>query len=281
MIEFLIAAFAGVGVWLAISRRAKHRDKRLMSRISDLAAQTPTKKRPPATQLLAAAGRRLPGNRGVLRQSLASADLVHWSPDAVVSVRYLGVCAGILAGLAFGRLAPLASIALAFGGYRLPDLVINRRAKQRSDDIQRDLPDAIDLLAVCTHAGLNLSLSLKRVAAGIPGPLGAELRRTVGEIDLGVPRSKALEEMGSRNEVAELESLVGLLQTSERFGTKVAASLMTFGGDIRLKRKRRAEELARRAPVKMLFPLVFLILPGFVLLTLVPLLLSTFESLGF
>jgi tight adherence protein C len=281
MMEFLIAAFTATGVWLAISRKVRSRDKRLLTRISALTPQAPTRRRPTVSQILAAAGGRLPGNRNELRQSLATADLADWPADAVISARFLIALVGFLAGLAFGSLAPVVAIALAVAGYRVPDFVISRRAKARRDDIERDLPDAVDLLSVCTHAGLNLPLSLKRVSASIPGPLGAELRRTVGEIDLGVPRSRALEDMASRSEVAELESLVGLLQTSERFGTKVAASLLTFGGDIRLKRKRRAEELARRAPVKMLFPLVFLILPGFVLLTLVPLLLSTFESLGF
>ena len=281
MIEFVIAAFAGTGVWLAISRKVRSRDRALMTRISALTPQTQSKPRPTVSQLLASVGGSLPGNRNALSHTLASADLAHWSPDAVIAARYLAACLGLALGLPLGSFAPIAALALAFGGYRVPDFVIRRRVASRQDDIQRDLPDAVDLLAVCTHAGLNLPLSLKRVAEGIPGPLGAELRRAVGEIDLGVPRAKALEEMASRNEVAELESLVGLLQTSERFGTKVAASLMTFGGDIRIKRKRRAEELARRAPVKMLFPLVFLILPGFVLLTLVPLLLSTFESLGF
>lgn len=115
----------------------------------------------------------------------------------------------------------------------------------------------------------------------MPGPLGAELRRTVEEIDLGIPRSQALTNLAKRAEIAELESLVGVLVNAERFGIGVSGSLQTFSEEMRIRRRQAAEEQARRAPVKMLFPLVFLILPAFILLTVVPMLMSAFASLSF
>jgi tight adherence protein C len=90
-----------------------------------------------------------------------------------------------------------------------------------------------------------------------------------------------LESLAVRTGLPEIESLVRVLVNSERFGTQISASLETFSADIRARRKRSAEEQARRAPVKILFPLVFLILPAFILLTVVPLLVSAFESMDF
>jgi tight adherence protein C len=279
--ELVIAAIAAFGVWVALSRRRSGRS-RLSQQLAALNPETETRgRRHNAGHYFAALGRRLPGDRNAITTSLASAGLEETSPEAVIGARFVAAAIGLVVGIFLRPVALVAVPGLAFVGYRLPDLLIGARVKGRKDDLARDLPDAVDLLAVCTQAGLNLPLSLKRVAAGVPGPLGQELRRTVREIELGLPRSAALGELSERNDVPELENLVGILQTSERFGTKVASSLNTFSADIRLHRKRRAEEQARRAPVKMLFPLVFLILPGFVLLTLVPLLLSTFQSLGF
>ncbi len=111
--------------------------------------------------------------------------------------------------------------------------------------------------------------------------MGREIQRTIEEIELGVPRAQALENLAARNGLPELESLVRVLLNSERFGTQVAASLETFSAEVRGRLKRRAEEQARKAPVKILFPLVFLILPAFILLTVVPLLVSAFQSLDF
>lgn len=254
--ELLIAGIAGTWVWFVLSRRPK-RDREAAARLQALigAAMAP-KRRPSLATRLSEVGRRVP-------------------------MRYVGAVLGALFGAFLGPLRIVAIPLLAFAGYKIPDGMSSLRVRARKEDLSRDLPDAVDLLAVCTQAGLNLPLALERVAHGITGPLADELQRTLSEIELGVPRSQALSALAGRVDDEDLEALVGMLQTAERFGTKVAASLTVFAQDVRLRRKRKAEELARKAPVKMLFPLVFLILPGFVLLTLVPLLLGTFESLGF
>lgn len=281
MTEFVIAAIAAFGVWLALSRTSSGRG-RVIQQLAELSPESQRKQqRRNLGRFLAGLGRRLPGDRNAITTSVESAGLEDMPPESVIAARFVAAAIGFAVGIFLRPIALIAAPGLTFLGYRLPDLLIGARVRRRKDDLARDLPDAVDLLAVCTQAGLNLPLSLKRVSAGVAGPLGQELRRTVREIELGLPRSAALGELSERNDVPELENLVGILQTSERFGTKVASSLNIFSADIRLHRKRRAEEQARRAPVKMLFPLVFLILPGFVLLTLVPLLLSTFQSLGF
>ncbi|MEX0789265.1 MAG: type II secretion system F family protein, partial [Actinomycetota bacterium] len=151
----------------------------------------------------------------------------------------------------------------------------------RKEEMAAALPDVVDLLAVCSHAGLNISLSLRRVVERVSGPLGKEIQRVVEEVDLGVPRARALENLASRSGLPELEALVRVQLNSERFGTQIASSLEAFSADVRGRLKRSAEEQARKAPVKILFPLVFLILPAFILLTVAPLLVSAFQSLDF
>lgn len=191
----------------------------------------------------------------------------------------LGI-SGVAVGLVFGPLSLFASPALGAMGYRLPLIWLQARARARSGAISEGLPDALDLLVVCVSAGLNLSLALDRVAERTPGPLGAELKRVRGLVALGVSRRQALGEMESRSGSSEVAALVSALVTTDRFGSSVAGSLEALASDLRAGRRRAAEEQARRAPVKMLFPLVFLILPAFILLTIVPLLLGTFRTLG-
>jgi tight adherence protein C len=282
LIELAVAALAGTSVWLALSgyRRKDRAVRARLARTFGLGEANRLRRALPVAPLLRL-GRRLPGDRNALSASLSSAGLEHWSADAVVGARFALAFTGLVSGGIAGVATPLVAPLLAIAGYRIPDAVIKARSRSRREDLLRDLPDAVDLLAVCTQAGLNLSLSLNRVAGGVPGVLGEELRRTVREIEVGVPRREALAGLAARTEVGEIEALAGILISAERFGTRVASSLSAYSNEMRARRRRQAEEQARRAPVKMLFPLVFLILPGFVLLTLVPLLLGTFSSLGF
>jgi tight adherence protein C len=201
--------------------------------------------------------------------------------DRLVGGRFALATVGAILGLAFAPFPPLSAAGLAFAGYRVPDALIRLRAANRRDEISAAIPDVVDLLAVCAQAGLSLPLALARVAERAPGVLGAELKRVVQQIGLGVPRAQALRELSARNDAPELETLATTLVNAERFGTRIASTLATLSAEIRGKRRRRAEEEARRAPVKILFPLVFLILPGFILITLVPLLLGAFATLGF
>jgi len=284
VIELAIAGLASISVWVTLAKLLPRADPVLALRIASLNLEE--KPRKPQRRLslldfLARLGRRLPGDPETVGRLLSSAGLESWPPEAVVGARVALALTAALFGLRLGAGAVIGVPLLAFGGYRLPDFLIKVRIRGRKEDLARELPDAIDLLVVCAQAGLNVALSLKRVAERAPGALGRELRRTMGEIELGVPRAQALTELAARCDVPDLQALVTNILGAERFGTRVVATLSNFSKEIRLKIKQREEERARRAPVKILFPLVFLILPGFVLLTLVPLLLGTFESLGF
>ena len=111
------------------------------------------------------------------------------------------------------------------------------------------------------------------------GPLGDELRWAVSEVELGVPWQRAIERMVARTEVPSLRALAAALARSQQLGTVLGSTLRRLAEDLRRERRTRAEEEARKAPIKMLFPLVFLILPAFLLLTVGPVVLATIRSL--
>lgn len=288
MTELFLAALSGLHVWIML-RCLGPRCPVVAGRVAALTGYgEPGPGRrvvEPVLGLLSAVGRRFPNPRAAVRQAAAGSGpdgvaISSLSPEAIRGVQLALTGLGVAAGLSAGPLAPPLVPALGMTGYRLPAMVLRRRLKRRREDLTAALPDAVDLLAVCSHAGLNTALSLQRVAARTPGPLGEELERALKEIDLGMPRIRALQRLADRTAVAELEAMVAVLSNAERFGSRVSGSLEAFSSEIRSRKKRRAEEQARKAPVKILFPLVFLILPAFILLTVVPLLLSAFMSMG-
>lgn len=278
--ELVIAGMASLTVFLA-ARAARPRDSMVAAQVRAIVPSAVRMRSNGLSRLLARLGQFVPFDREHVISMLRSAGVDSYPPEAFNGMRLIVGFFGALGGLMFGSAAPVAVPVLAIAGYHLPAALIRRRIAARKAEILSELPDAVELLAICTRAGLNVPLALERVAQRSQGILGGEMRNLQKEIDLGVSRREALTLMGERTGVARLDDLMRLLVNAERFGSKIASSLETFASGLRAERRRRAEEQARRAPVKMLFPLVFLILPAFVLLTVVPLLLGTFQSLGF
>jgi tight adherence protein C len=280
--EAAIGLTAATAVLSAL-RAIRRRDPVVAQRVAALVRTDERRPRPRRVSLagfLTAAGRKVPGDREAL-QRLIAASGSDASADTVLGTRIVLALLGMLLGLEAGSLAPLAAAALAVGGYQVPVLMLKARLENRRDEVAAALPDAVELLAVCTRAGLNIPLGLNRVASRFSGVLGDEMRRAVNEMELGVPRSEALSSLATRVALDEADAFVGALLKADRFGVGIADSMEGFAADLRGRRRRKVEEQARRAPVKILFPLVFLILPAFVLLTVVPLLLGTFATLGF
>jgi tight adherence protein C len=223
---------------------------------------------------------RIPG-RDFLRRRLELAG----APTILENVLGLKLAlAGAAPGLALA-LAPasaaliLLSPVVGLAAFKAPDLALARIAKRRRASIDARLPELLELLVATTEAGLSLPVAFRRTAEVIPGPLGEELRVGVAQLDLGVPWRRVLEDLADRTSLPWLRRLVSALGRSHRLGAPVGNSLKSLADDLRSERRARAEELARRAPVKMLFPLVFLILPAFLLLTVGPVLLATIRSL--
>jgi tight adherence protein C len=144
--------------------------------------------------------------------------------------------------------------------------------------IAADLPDVVDLLVLGVGSGLTVHLAVSRVASRASGPLAEELRRVVDEVALGRRLADALDDVPARAGEA-VRPLVGALVASERYGAPLGAGLTRLSEEVRRDRRRRAEETARRIPVKLLFPLVTCTLPAFGLLTVAPLIASAVRSL--
>jgi tight adherence protein C len=165
------------------------------------------------------------------------------------------------------------SVILAIVGFYLPNLWIKLRISSRKDKIQRGLPDALDLMVVCVEAGTGLDAALSRTSEEMKktnSVLAEELGLVNLEIRAGKPRQEALKSLAWRTDLEELSNLTTLLIQTERFGTSIAQALRVHSDFMRTKRFQRAEELAQKMPVKLLFPLALFILPMLFLVTIGP-----------
>ena len=195
------------------------------------------------------------------------------SPEAAVRLgRSVAVTAATVVVL------PLAAPAVGAVVWGMPAVAARRRGRHRRADLLRHLPEVADLFVLAVGAGLTVPLAVAAVARRAPGPVAAELSRVVHEVDLGRRISDALEEVPSRAG-EEVRPLVSALVASDRYGAPLLDGLARLAAELRADRRRRAEEAARRVPVKLLFPLVFCTLPAFALLTVAPLLAGAFGSL--
>ncbi len=169
-----------------------------------------------------------------------------------------------------GARAILTALLVAALGYALPALTLNAKIKKRQSLIQKELPDMLDLLLVSVEAGLSFDMSLKRVAEQKTGILSDEISRMLEEIRLGKIREEALRSLVRRTGVSDLSTVVSAIIQSERLGTNLARTLRVQAGAIRQKRRQRVEQAAMQAPIKMLFPMVFLIFPALFVVLLGP-----------
>lgn len=169
------------------------------------------------------------------------------------------------------RLLPTAMLGAAIAGFYLPDLVLRRRIRLRQRQIFETFPDALDLIMVCVEAGLALDAALLKVVEEFRrerNALGDELELLVLELRAGLPREKALRNLALRTGVEDVDMLVSMLIQADRFGTSVADSLRVHADTLRVKRRQRAEETAAKIAVKLLFPLIFFIMPSLMVVLL-------------
>ena len=186
--------------------------------------------------------------------------------------------AAVVLGLAFLPVLPAAALPAAAVAWALPAVRSRRAERRRMASVAADLPDVVDLLVLAVGSGLTVHLALARVTARASGPLAEELQRVMAEVGLGRRLSDALDDLPARAGEAT-RPLVGALVASERYGAPLVAGLERLSDEVRRDRRRRAEEAARKVPVKLLFPLVACTLPAFGLLTVAPLVASAVRSL--
>lgn len=162
---------------------------------------------------------------------------------------------------------------LAVIGFYLPSIYLAMRTRSRQDEVTRSLPDSLDLMVVCVQAGLGIAAALQRVAAEMRlacPALAEELNLVHQEMQTGVPRPEALRNLAQRTGVDDVYSLVAMLIQTDRLGISISQALKAHAESMRTRRRQRAEQLARKASIKLAFPLVFLVLPALLVIILGP-----------
>ena len=235
-------------------------------------------------------GRRFaPGDQvGRVRHQLEVAgNPTGWDVDRVIALKIFGLFAGLTLGLVVPLLfgAGLLTIVgfLVLGGalgYFAPNLAIYQIGYNRTEQMRRELPDALDLLTISVEAGLAFDTALSQVARNTTGPLAKEFFRVLQEMQIGLGRAEALRALGDRTTLAELRGFITAMVQADSFGIPIASVLRVQAREMRIKRSQRAEELAQKVPVKILFPLIFCILPALFVVILGPAALTIFTNFG-
>jgi len=164
---------------------------------------------------------------------------------------------------------PATVLGLLFG-FMTPDLLLSLRADKRQTEIRKALPEALDLMAISVQAGLGLEQAVSIVTERLPGALGDELARFLHEVQLGFSRREALTSLRERTSCPELATFVLSLLQADALGIAIGEVLKTQASEIRAKRRQLARERAAKAPVRLLFPLIFGILPSLFVVILGP-----------
>ena len=205
------------------------------------------------------------------KKLLAELDLAgrpgNLTPEDFSAVRIVAAAVmaalGLLLGLVLG--SPLyAVIALLVGtilGYYLPQLWLKQKVDGRRTEIQKGLPDAMDLLVIAVDAGLGFDAALARVVEKYKNALSDEFAKVLKEVSLGKPRLEAMDEMGRASGVEDLHNFIQAIIQSEQFGTGIGKILRIQADEMRRKRRQRAQEKAAQATLKMLLPMVGCIFP--------------------
>ncbi len=221
-----------------------------------------------------------------LRKNLVAAGMYRTSPRTIVGYSLLCAVAlpavwvwlAVAAG-ASPALTIVALIFLAVLGWFAPGFLVQRRAEERLYRIDRAMPELIDLLVVTVEAGLSLSAALQLAGERLKGPLGDELRIVLQEQRMGLTPVQALENMVGRCPTPAVESFARAMMQGQLLGVSVGQILRSLAIEMRKRRRAHAEQQAQKAPIKMLFPLVFMIFPALFVVILGPAVVSIFHAL--
>lgn len=218
-----------------------------------------------------------------IRDQLMAAGMYTLSPRTLMGYRF--VAALLLPILAFAGLGvshPLNILMIGvagFVGWILPLTIVQRRARQRLQEIDRRLPDLIDLLCVMIEAGLSFSAAMRMAATQFAAPLADELRLTLQEQTMGLGTDEALANFAERADTPAVRAFVRALGQGERMGISTGQIMRQLAHEMRARRRAMAEEKAQKAPVIMLFPLVFLIFPAMFIILMTPAVINLISSL--
>jgi tight adherence protein C len=211
-----------------------------------------------------------------------------WNLDVngLLAIKLLSLFGGLIALVILASLDLLSAgwflllaAAVVVGSYYLPDAILYFWIKERKRRIARALPDFLDLLTVTVEAGLGLDSAMLRISEKMRDPMREEILITIHHMRIGQSRETALKEFARRCDVRELDSFVSTLIQSQRLGVSMGQVLRTQSESMRVERRQRIEEAARKAPVKMLFPLVLCIFPALFVVIIGPALMRIYDVL--
>jgi len=197
--------------------------------------------------------------------------------DRVLLAKLAGLLGGAGAMAALAIVLPwslgaklLAVVGVAVGLFFAPDLWLANRVQKRQQEVVRDLPDMLDMLTISVEAGLGFDAALAKLVRNSEGALAEEFGRVLQQVQTGSSRKEALRDLAERMQVSELAAFTAAIVQADMFGISIAHTLHTQAGELRLRRRQHAEELAQKAPVKMVIPLVTCILPATMIVVLGP-----------
>jgi tight adherence protein C len=241
--------------------------------------------------VLEAVGEGVAGSRtdaGATRQFLMQAGYPDPSAVPIYWAARFTLAAGLgIGSLLFLPLLDLSALQVVVGfiwltalGWVAPTFYVRARLKARQKEVQRALPDMLDMMVVCVEAGLGLNQAIVRVADEIDhvSPVMSEQLAVVNlEMRAGTPREEALKNLAERTGLVDIRSLVSMLIQTDRFGTSVADALRVHADTMRTKRRQRAEEAAAKTTIKLVFPLVLFVFPAMFVVVLGPSVIAIFR----
>jgi tight adherence protein C len=207
-------------------------------------------------------------DRMLIFKVIGAASIILWIP-----LIYMGLALS-------GTLALLAVAMFWVGSFLMADLSLGRKIEARQKEIARRLPDILDLLVISVEAGLGFEQAIDRTSSAVPGPLSEEFRRMLQETRVGASRADALRALDQRTEVPELRSFILAMLQADTFGVSIARILRAQADEMRVRRRLAAQEMAQKAPIKMLFPLVLCIFPAMFVVVLGPAFISISKNIG-
>jgi tight adherence protein C len=218
-----------------------------------------------------------------VKQQLLSAGLrSNRSMNAYAASRFVSPVIGIVCGSLIRSNTVFWALSLGAVFYLVPDMWLRMKIKKRKERIRKSLPDALDLLVICVEAGLGLDQAMLRVGQEliISHPdIHQEFLQVNLEQLAGKPRLEAWKSAAERTKIPEFALFVSMLTQADRFGTPIVRALSRFGDEIRMKRRQRAEEMAAKTKIKILFPLVLFIFPCIFVVLLAPAILNIAKNL--
>lgn len=198
-----------------------------------------------------------------------------WPVERLVSAKIVLGLTGLAVGTMFVLSRPMMltyvlAVVLPLLGYFLPELLLHSQGQKRSEQITLELADTLDQMTIAVEAGLGFESAMAHVARNGHGPLASELVRTLQDMQVGQSRRTAYEALSTRTDVRDLRRFVSAVIQADAYGVSIADVLRTQAGEMRMKRRQRAEEKAMQIPVKVIFPLLLCILPVLFIILLGP-----------